>query len=243
VTRNRTLFAIALIGCAVLLPAQALPEYAEYQIRTITTVGPKAPTTFVTVYFGRNDGSKGARTTEVIAGKSCTTTTYWDMKSRTEVTASDCVAMKNTVPFVRLPGAAWPPAKQLASCATIVDGGLIGSEFIQGLRVDQFETNDATVKSIEYVAPDLGCLKIRALHYWKSPNGQITGTTIEQPAEVRLGAPDQDLFKIPGSFREVLPSERRNALHRFFTGREAPPTSSGDRFDKRYLEARTRQPN
>jgi hypothetical protein len=199
---------------------QTSPVYPEYEIRTVTTLtsdSRKAADGSITVsriFFGRRDGSRGARTTEIINGRSCTSTTYWDIRKRVEVTASDCLGMKTTAPFTRLRDF---PGPALASCDTTIASPLVGREVIQGLPVEKFETDTPTDRSVNYHAPALGCLLVRALSYSKGPDGRIKGTSFDEPVEIRLRAPDPSLFETPESFREVSPVERKHALYQYFS--------------------------
>ena len=188
------------------------------------------------VFFGRGDGSKVARTTETINGKSCSSTTYWDTQAKVEVTSSDCLLMNSTVPFTRLPPS---PATPIANCSTILTGNYVGSETIQGLRVHKFDDDTATSRSVNYYAPDLGCLLVRSLHYSKASDGSVRGTSFEEPVEIKQGSPDPDLFVTPASYREVWPSERRRAVYRCFSGSgdSAILKRASERDDKRYAEA------
>jgi hypothetical protein len=102
------LAAFAVMGSAAFLLAQrSAGQYAEYQIRTVTTMTPpdgaSGSPAISRTYFGRPDGSRGVRTAEVLGGRLCTTTTYWDSVRRDQVTASDCVAMKTTTPLRQIP--------------------------------------------------------------------------------------------------------------------------------------------
>ena len=211
----------AVMGGAVPVLAQ-LPSgsYREYEIRTVTNMTSPDPSegtpAISRVYFGRSDGSRGVRTAEVIGGRLCTTTTSWNTMSREEVSASDCVLMKTTMPFSRVPFLARP----LTTCAaSIAEFKPVGVETIQGLRLERYEGDSKSAKSVTYVAPELGCLTLKEYHWWKNPSGEVTSTTFTEPIEVRLGTHEPALFDIPANLREVPPSERRDALNRYFTGR------------------------
>jgi hypothetical protein len=235
-------------GLVAVLWAQRQPstKYAEYEIRMVTAMTSTAPSssavpmTVASVFFGRADGSKGARTTEIINGRSCTSTTYWNMTTRQEVTASDCLQMKSTMPFVE------PRtflATGLPTCTKRFDENVRfwNVETIHGLKVEKFEQESVDRKAALYFAPDIGCLQVRGAYYWKGPNGEITGSTFDEPVEVKLGNHDPALFSTPSLYREVLPSERRNALSRYFSGQDTAAEClkrGNDREDKRYLEAR-----
>jgi hypothetical protein len=163
---------VSVLGGMAVLLGGFQHRYAEYQIRTVTTMwslGKSDPSAGVStisrLYFGRRDGSKGVQTTEVINGKPCTTTTYWDVRRREEVRASDCIGMRSSIPFLSHPPR---PAAPVSSCAPETAGlALAGVEFIQGLRVEKLTSDNDSARAVMYVAPELGCLLVRALHYWK----------------------------------------------------------------------------
>jgi hypothetical protein len=207
--------AVGIAGIAALLWGQLKPVYAEYEIRTVTTMtsATRSPAegspTITRVYFARKDGSIGIRTTEVYNNRPCTSTTYWNANTREEVSASDCVAMKSTVPFARFPR---PPAIPAASCYAQRVDQFTGHETIQGLPVERLEIDNESVKSMTFAAPSLGCLTVRGLYYWKGKNGEVVSTTFDEPVEVKIGSHDPSLFETPSHFREVPPSERRNSL-------------------------------
>lgn len=235
---------IPLSGVALLL-AQFRSEHPEYQIRLVTTMtsltksSPENTPTISKLHFGRRDGSVGVRTTEIVNGRPCTTTMTWNAETREQVTASDCVAMKSTTFLDRVPyrvaGHAVPTcAKFLAM------GNLAGVENIQGLKVERFESDTKSARTIVYAAPDLGCLMVRAAHYWKGSDGKVTSTTFEEPFDVRVGSYDPSLFSIPVDYREVLPSERRNAQDKYFRNAAVAAAclrKGNEREDKHYIEA------
>ncbi|MCC6538054.1 MAG: hypothetical protein IT162_10915, partial [Bryobacterales bacterium] len=59
--------------------------FAEYEIHSEWSAGDAR-----VIHFGRADGSRGARTTESLNGRTCTTTTVWDITSHRTITWSDC---------------------------------------------------------------------------------------------------------------------------------------------------------
>jgi hypothetical protein len=172
------------------------------------------------VYFGREDGSRGVRTVEIVNGRSCTSTAYWDIKVNLYVSADDCVLMKSTEPLTRLPSSI--PIQAVQSCRHMIAMQFVGTDVIQGLRVERFKENGPSARADTYMAPDLGCLMVRSEYFWKDSSGRITGTTIDEPVEVKLEEPDPRLFHTPSTHREVPPSERRNALDMFFRNDTTP---------------------
>lgn len=217
----------------------------EYLIRTETTTSsgrtPSKVSTFGSVFAGRPDGSRAARGTDGPSDRPCTTTTLFDVRAGREVWASDCIAMKSEFPFKEIPyHAAGLPRPTCASSLM----PLKSVETMNGLTVERFETDDAAVRATLYLAPGLGCMKIRAAHHWKGPSGEIVSTTITEPVEVRLGSHDPRLFEIPSNFREVLPSERKDAMWKYLTGQEPVASESSrrahEREDKRYAKANGR---
>lgn len=222
-TRPRVVFfvTLAVFGVVALLLAQTKPTHPEYQIRTVTTMVALSPgtigevPTITRVYFGRSDGSYGTRTTEIINGHSCTTTSYTDFQTFEQVTASDCVAMKSTSP---LSGVTRHPGPVSTCSQNTSDLSLDGIETIQGIKVERLRADNQSARAMLYLAPDLGCLAVRQRHDWKGPTGEITSTTYDEPVEIKLGTPDSKLFLTPAEYREVVPSERRNALYKYFNG-------------------------
>lgn len=246
-TQPKSIFLLACVvfSLAAFLLAQAQRSHLEYSIRIVSTMAAVSPIAIGSVptvsklYFGRSDGSNGVRTTEVINGHSCTTTTYWEFVAHEQVTASDCVSMKSTIPFVGIPRHRGP----VPTCTqTLGDFRVVNTETIQGLKVEKFEVNDQTTKSTLYLAPSLGCLVVRQLVYWKGTAGEVVSTTFDEPVEVKVGtAPDSSLFQADPAYREVLPSERRNALYNYFNGVSQPAAclrKNNEREDKKYLDAK-----
>lgn len=212
---------LTVFSVVALLLAQNKPSHPEYQIQIVTTMAALAPSaigdvpTITRVHFGRSDGSYGTRTMEIINGHACTTTTYTDFQNFEQVTASDCLAVKSTTPLsgiVRHPG----PASTCSQNTS--DFPLDGTETIQGVKVERFRTDNESARATLYLAPDLGCLAVRQRHYWKGPTGEIVSTTSDEPVEIKLSTPDSNLFQTPPEYREVLPSERRDALYKYFNG-------------------------
>lgn len=240
---------IGLAAIAGLLWGQLRPEYAEYQIRTVTTMtsATRSPAeglpTIARVYFARKDGSIGQRTAEVYNHRPCTSTTYWDASLSEEVSSSDCVAMKSTVPFTSFPRS---PAIPRPSCYAGREDRFTGDETIQGLRVERMEVDNQDVKAVTFVAPSLGCLTVRGLYYWKGKDGQVANTTFDEPVEIKIGSPDPSLFQTPSHFSEVPPSERKDAQDKYFTGANegaACLRDGNERDDKRYFAARKEREN
>ena len=174
----KTVFSITLTFSAIVafVLAQASPPNPEYQIRIVTTMAPRLPSAIGNVptvgrlYFGRADGSYGVRTTEIISGRSCTTTTYTDFDALEQVVASDCVAMKNTTPLMGLVRHLGP----VPTCSEKVsDSPLIGTEMIGGLKLERYHIDSASEDGTLYLAPALGCLAVRQLHNWKTATGEI----------------------------------------------------------------------
>jgi hypothetical protein len=249
------IFLITFVGLgvvAILMAQSHSVRYPEYQIRMVTTMAVMSPQTsdhrpmtIERVHAGKKDGSKASRTTEIINLRPCTTTTSWDVTSHLQVTSSDCVKMKSTVPFSTPPGdLARPPVPTCKAMMDVTEPAPT-VENIQGLSVERFEYDNPTERQTLYLAPSLGCMTVRALHFWKGPGGAIVSTTFEEPVEIKLGSHDPEIFSVPPSdYREVPPSERRNALGTYFSGqpRAAACLQPGnDRQDKKYLEARRQQ--
>lgn len=217
--------------------------YPEYQVTIVTNMTSETrppsdlPVSITTTWFGRSDGSKGTKTVEVHNGRPCTTTTTWDNRTGLQVTASDCVRMKNSAPFTSLPF----PSASVETCAPVLMSAFKGPETIGSLKVERFEEDGPSYKSTGFYAPSLGCLRVRAISYAKAADGHVKGTSTQEPVEVKLGTPDPTLFAIPDSYREVLPSERRNALSRYYSGLQEAAAClrlSNEKYDKAYLTAR-----
>lgn len=226
--------------------AQPASQYRPYEIRTVMSMtseslpAARPARTITRVFFGREDGSRGARTVDVFDGRSCTSTAYWDARSNLKVISDECTQMKSTEPFFQLPGS---PGPMMRSCEKILQMRFEGTELIHGLRVEKFTNDGPSARSTTYVAPELGCLAVRNVYYWKDSSGKITGTTIEEPVEVKLSEPDPQLFETPSAYRESLPSERRSALIRFYGGdaQAAFLRERNAREDAKYLAARSKQ--
>jgi hypothetical protein len=71
-------------------------------------------------------------------------------------------------------------------------------------------------------APELACLSVRSVHKWKDQKGNITGETVRETVELKLGAPDPSLFVVPAGLVESKPSESRDARYRYTTHKEPP---------------------
>jgi hypothetical protein len=195
---------------AALLLAQNLYDHPEYQIRlarTMTSTAKPASKLMHEIsntYFARRDGSAGMQTIETYNNRPCTTTTIWNTVTKEQVTTSDCVSLKNTVPLGRVRHLLAP--KAVATCLNLIEGfKLKGAEYLQTLKVEKYDSDTQSAKATLYVAPELGCLIVRAQHYWRGADGTITATTFDEPTEIRLGVYDPTLFVIPTTFREARP--------------------------------------
>ncbi|HWR54173.1 MAG TPA: hypothetical protein VN428_23890 [Bryobacteraceae bacterium] len=124
--------------------------------------------------------------------------------------------MKTTIPL--RPGAFNGEVETTCS-DKLADAHLSGNEQIQGLSVEKIESDDDEAKATVYAAPLLGCLHVRSAYYWKGPDGKVVSSTVEEPVEIKLSAPDPKLFEVPPDYREVTPAERKNAMARYFDGK------------------------
>jgi hypothetical protein len=224
--------------------AQNASQYRPYEIRTVLSMTSESraatrPARIITrIFFGRADGSRGARTIDVLDGRSCTSTAYWDERSHLKVISDECTQLKSTEPYTRLPGS---PGPMMQSCEKVLLMQLEGTELIHGLRVEKFTHDGPSARATTYAAPELGCLAVRSVYFWKDPSGKVTGTTIDEPVEVKLSEPDPRLFETPPTSRESLPSDRRKALIAFFGGnpQDACLRRGNELEDARYLSARS----
>ncbi len=233
------------VGIAALM-AQTAPGYRAYEIRMVTTMTSDTLSpasggrTLSNIYFARDDGSRGARTVEVIDGRSCTSTVYWDAKTDLKVSFDECTGMKSTEPFTFLPSF---PGKARQTCKESIRQSFEGVEVLHGLRVEKYREEGPAAAGATYYAPELGCLKVRGVYYWKNPAGKTWGTTFDEPVEVKLDTCDARFFQNPEAYNEVLPSVRRNALDMFFRGDSQPAAClrrMNEIADAKYLAARSK---
>lgn len=234
------------VGIAALM-AQTSPGYRAYEIRIVTTMTSDTLSpanggrTLSNVYFARDDGSRGARTVEVINGRSCTSTVYWDVKAKMKVSFDECTGMKSTEPFTFLPSF---PGTARQTCKDSIRQSYEGVEVLHGLRVEKYREEGPAAAGATYYAPELGCLKVRGVYYWKNQAGKTWGTTFDEPVEVRLDICDARFFQTPAAYREVLPSVRRNSLDMFFRGDSQPAAclrKLNEIADAKYLAARSKE--
>lgn len=158
------------------------------------------------VHFGRADGSRGARTTETLNGRTCTTTTIWDIVSHRKITWSDCAGVITRETFVHLPMAAKP-----ADCVRSNLDKHAGTEKLGELILEKFESSGTTYRMVYGLAPQLGCLDL-----WGRSESSDGKVSTKQPVQVRLGPPSPELFTVPDTYREVTAAEWRAALTKYY---------------------------
>jgi len=58
----------------------------------------------------------------------------------------------------------------------------------------------------------LNCLPLQTTTEWKNTKGEVTSTTADRVEKFFLNPPSAELFNLPTDYREVAPSEMRDAI-------------------------------
>jgi len=129
--------------------------------------------------------------------------------------------------------------KELSSCGHKADRGstLVGSGTVAGLTAFRYRSED-----YEYwFTPELDCREVK----------MVAGSeSVREVIFVKKGEPDQELFAVPGDFREVAPSEALKETIRRTQGRSLDPANFTDQsmlkaleqMDKRYFASQQYKP-
>jgi hypothetical protein len=122
----------------------------------------------------------------------------------------------------------------------------VGEEDVLGFRTHRFSVSSESVSEstvFEHcVAPDLDCASLRDSAQWT--DGKRKNGSLKQVESVKLGEPDSKLFEIPGSYREMSPSQVEQTRALTVLRRELPPlvTEGLKQRDKRYHESWKNKP-
>lgn len=108
-----------------------------------------------------------------------------------------------------------------------------------GFEVVKTVSENDKLRRESWRAPKLGCLELRRIALAKPPDGKPVLVDDYQVTEVRLGEPDDALFRVPPNYKESSPSQVWIALaSRYPNAAAAPPEAAVE--DKTYHEARHR---
>jgi len=86
-------------------------------------------------------------------------------------------------------------------------------ERIAGIETVRIVSSDsATARITVWRAPGLNCLELRRLAEFKDPDGSVRDASDLVATEIRFGAPDNALFRVPDSYENISYSERFKRL-------------------------------
>lgn len=118
-----------------------------------------------------------------------------------------------------------------------------GEERMWGVRVVRVVLEAGRMRSVRWMAPELGCLELRKRVEWRGTGGEVESVMEEEAVDLRLGEPARALFEPPAGYDEVMPSEADARMAKLL-GRPCPECvrERGGNKDRAYgLLARTRQ--
>jgi hypothetical protein len=143
--------------------------------------------------------------------------TIEDWAAALTVKVADGLKMKTTYDYSYI-GVKPPAQKPAPSC--LPRGSvysLVGDERIAGFEAHHYQRlstlpDGETLEDHDWFAPGLGCFQIQRIQYRRDAKGNLTGVFEKKPVQVQTGEPENSLFMVPDTYREMKPSDLERAV-------------------------------